>query len=166
MSDIQPQVDGGGWISGSATSKPVDCNVVRHTATRPTLDVPCTFSAGHPGLHSFEMVPEDAPLSAYIERAILDECSAWTVGLGPPVVYVHDAAVVAAVVAAVTMAAQANTTPPELTARQRALYWLVLAEAPSLDEQLMIVSTLARQIRATQVDALAVREILLDPFPV
>jgi hypothetical protein len=52
--------------------------------------------------------------------------------------------------------------PAALSDRQRALYWLTLAEATSLDERLMLVSVLARLIRATPLDALAVREALLD----
>ena len=50
----------------------------------------------------------------------------------------------------------------ELTNRQRALYWFTLAEASSIDEQLMIVSVLARQIRASMPDVIAVREVLLS----
>lgn len=49
----------------------------------------------------------------------------------------------------------------DLTNRQLALYFLVLAEATSLDERLMMVSTLAKQIRATAYDALVVREALV-----
>lgn len=49
----------------------------------------------------------------------------------------------------------------ELTDRQRALYWLVRAEASSIDERLMIISTCARRIGATVVDVIPVREALL-----
>jgi hypothetical protein len=51
--------------------------------------------------------------------------------------------------------------PTELSDRQRALYWLTLAEAASMDERLMLVSVLARLIRATPLDAATVREALL-----
>lgn len=49
----------------------------------------------------------------------------------------------------------------DLTDRQRALYWLTRAEASSIDERLMLVPTLAKQIRATMPDVIAVREVLL-----
>jgi hypothetical protein len=56
---------------------------------------------------------------------------------------------------------QAPPSVDTLTDRQRALYWLTLAEAHSIDERIMMVPVLARQIRATPLDALAVRETLL-----
>ena len=57
----------------------------------------------------------------------------------------------------------ANTPPagPDLSTRQRALYWLTLAEAQNIDDRLMLVSVLVRQIRGTALDVIAVREALL-----
>jgi hypothetical protein len=50
----------------------------------------------------------------------------------------------------------------ELTNGQRALYWLTLAEASNIDEQMMLVPMLAKQIRGTIVDVIEVREALLS----
>ncbi len=51
-----------------------------------------------------------------------------------------------------------------LSARQKALYWLIVAEATSLDERMMLAPTLARKIRATMPDVIAVREVLLSGY--
>jgi hypothetical protein len=57
---------------------------------------------------------------------------------------------------------QAPPSLDALTDRQRALYWLTLAEAGAfVHDRLMLVSVLARSIHATPTDALAVREILM-----
>jgi hypothetical protein len=52
--------------------------------------------------------------------------------------------------------------PLGLSDRQRALFWLVRAEVRSIDDQLMLVPVLGRQLRCTDADMIAVHEALLD----
>lgn len=59
------------------------------------------------------------------------------------------------------MAAIVAHPTDELNDRQLALFYLARAEATSIDERLMLVPMLAKQIRASALDALTVREALL-----